>query len=101
DGKPLEAKYRALEKELASQHRAQAKKYERADRKDRALHHWQMVLRWVKDDSEAAEALQHKEIGGLSGTDLEKTLFDRSKMIEKAIEEQAQIDYATETVTGI
>ena len=101
EGKPLEAKYRALQKELASQHRAAAKKYAKADRADRAQYHWQMVLRWVKDDSEAATALDYKEIGGLSGTDLEKTLFERSKMIEKAIEEQSQLDYTTETVTGI
>ncbi len=101
DGKPLESKYRALQKSLASQHRSQAKKYAKAGRKDRELHHWQMVLRWVKNDSEAAAALEHKEIGGLSGTGLEKTLFDRSKMIEKAIEDQAQQDYETETVTDI
>jgi hypothetical protein len=101
DGKPLEAKYRSLQKDLASQHRAAAKKYANADRKDRALHHWQMVLRWVKEDAEAAAALEHKEIGGLSGTDLEKTLFDRSKMIERAIEEQRQTDYTTETVADV
>lgn len=101
DGKPLESKYRALQKSLASQHRGMAKKYEKAGRKDRAMHHWQMVLRWVKNDSEASAALEHKEIGGLSGTDLEKTLYDRSKMIEKAIEDESQVDYETETVTGV
>lgn len=99
DGKPLESKYRSLQKSLASQHRSEAKKYQKAGRKDRALHHWQMVLRWVKNDAEAAAALEHKEIGGLSGTDLEKTLFDRSKMIEKAIETESQTDYETQTVT--
>ena len=101
DGKPLESKYRALEKKLANNHRAAAKKYGKADRQDLAQKHWQMVLRWVKNDSEAATALEHREIGGLSGTDLEKTLFDRSKMIEKAIEVQSKQDYETETVTGI
>ena len=101
DGKPLESKYRALEKTLANNHLAAAKKYAKADRQDLARKHWQMVLRWVKNDSEAATALEHKEIGGLSGTPLEKTLFDRSKMIEKAIEVQSKLDYETETVTGI
>ncbi|MFT7536215.1 MAG: hypothetical protein ACI85K_002169 [Hyphomicrobiaceae bacterium] len=101
DGKPLESKYRSLQKSLATQHRSQAKKYAKAGRKDRALHHWQMVLRWVKNDTEASTALEHKEIGGLSGTDLEKTLFDRSKMIEKAIESESQKDYETETVSDL
>ena len=101
DGKPLESKYRALEKALANTHRNAAKKYAKADRQDLALKHWQMVLRWVKNDSEAAAALEHKEIDGLTGTDLEKTLYDRSKMVEKTIEAQSKIDYPTETVTGI
>jgi len=100
DGKPLQSQYRALEKKLAAQHRAMAKKYEKADRRDRATHHWQMVLRWVKEDGEASAALAHKEVGGLSGTDLEQTLYERSKMIEKAIEEQAGVDYETEVVTS-
>ncbi|HEB52075.1 MAG TPA: CAP domain-containing protein [bacterium] len=101
DGKPLQAQYRALEKTLAKQHKAMAKKYEKADRRDRALHHWRMVLRWVKEDHEASKALAHREFGGLSGTDLEKTLYERSKKIEKAVEEQAQTEYETETVSGI
>jgi len=101
DGKPLQGQYRALEKKLASQHKAMAKKYAKADRQDRAAHHWKMVLRWVKEDNEASAALAHKEIGGLSGTDLERTLYDRSKMIEKAIEEQSQVDYETNVVTDI
>ena len=99
DGKPLQSQYRALEKKLATQHRSMARKYEKADRRDRASHHWRMVLRWVKEDGEASKALAHKEIAGLSGTDLERTLYDRSKMIEKAIEEQSGIDYETEVVT--
>ena len=101
DGKPLQSQYRALEKKLATQHRSMARKYEKADRRDRASHHWRMVLRWVKEDDEAAKALAHKEIAGLSGTDLERTLYDRSKMIEKAIEAQSQVDYETEAVTDV
>ena len=95
DGKPLQSQYRALEKKLAGQHRSMAKKYAKADRRDRATHHWRMVLRWVKEDREASAALEHKEIGGVSGTELEQTLYDRSKMIEKAIEDQAGVDYET------
>ena len=101
DGKDLQSKYRSLEKGLARQHKTMAKKYEKADRRDRALHHWRMVLRWDEEDDEAAEALEHKEIGGLSGTELEKTLYERSKMIERTVAEQAEIDYPTETVDGV
>ena len=45
-----------------------------------------MVLRWVDDDDQAKKALEYVEVGTLSGTDLEKNLYDRSKAIEKAVE---------------
>ncbi|MFK7741154.1 MAG: hypothetical protein AB8H80_12620 [Planctomycetota bacterium] len=101
DGKGLQSQYRSLEKNLAKQHKSLAKQYDKAGRRDRAVHHWRMVLRWTDDDKEASKALEHKEIGGVSGTDLEKTLYDRSKMIEKAVAEQAGIDYPTETVADV
>ena len=101
DGKGLESKYRALESSLAKQHKSMAKKYAKADRRDRAVHHWQMVLRWDGGDKEAQAALELKDVGGLSGTDLEQTLYERSKMIEKAVEEQSRVDYETEKVSGI
>ena len=101
DGKPLRSAYESLQKSLASQHRQQAQKYDKAGRADRALHHWNMGLRWDGDDAEAKKALSHREVGGLSGTDLEMTLYERSKKIEKAVEEQSRIDYPSETVTGV
>jgi uncharacterized protein YkwD len=101
DGKPLRSQYRALEKSLAKQHKSMAQKYQSADRQDRATHHWKMVLRWVKEDAAASTALAHKEIAGLSGTELERTLYDRSKLIEKAIEEQSAVEYETQTVDGV
>src|SRR5690606_36669784 len=36
--------------------------------------------------------------GGVTGTDLEQTLYDRSKAIERAVSEQANIDYPVELV---
>ena len=101
DGKPLRSKYEALKKTLAKQHRAQAQKYDKAGRADQARKHWQLVLRWVDDDEQAKAALSLKAIGALSGTDLEETLYERSKAVEKAVEEQSQIDYPIETVQGI
>ncbi|MEO6593784.1 MAG: CAP domain-containing protein [Planctomycetota bacterium] len=101
EGQPLQKNYEALKKDLASQHKRQAEKWAKAGRTDRALHHWRSVLRWVDDDQEAKKALAYVEVGTLSGTDLEKTLYERSKMIEKAVEEQSKIDYEIKKVDGI
>ncbi len=101
DGAPLFKAYEALAKDLASQHKAQAERWNRAGRTDRATYHWQMVLRWVDKDEQAQKALAHREIGGVSGTGLEQTLFDRSKLIEKAVEEQSKVNYEVKKVDGI
>src|SRR5262245_4161138 len=93
EGQALFKAYEALQKELAQAHHAQAEKWAAADRTDKANYHWRMVLRWVADDKKAQEALQYKEIGGLSGTALEQTLFERSKLIEKTVAEQQKADY--------
>jgi len=101
EGAPLFKAYEALAKDLASQHKAQAEKWQRAGRTDRALHHWRMVLRWVDKDEQAQKALEHREIGAVSGTGLEQTLYDRSKLIEGAVEEQSKVDYEVKKVDGI
>lgn len=93
EGQPLQKQYEALKKDLASQHRTQAEKWAKAGRTDRSNHHWRMVLRWVDDDAQAKKALEYVEVGTLSGTELEKTLYERSKMVEKAVEEQSKTNY--------
>jgi len=100
DGNSLFKAYEKLQKDLASAHRSQAQKWEKAERTDRAHYHYRMVLRWVKDDRKAQEALEHKPVGAVTGTDLEQTLFDRSKLIEKAVNEQSSVAYATEKLEG-
>ncbi len=100
DGKPLQGQYETLKKQLANAHRQQAQKWGKAGRTDRANYHWSMVLRWVDDDAEAQKALAYVEVGALSGTDLEKTLYERSKMIEKAVEQQAKTDYEVKRIEG-
>ena len=55
--------YEKLQETLARAHKREAQKWEKADRRDRALHHWKMVLRWDKDDSEAQKALEHRPVG--------------------------------------
>ena len=99
EGSTLLKAYDQLSRELASSHRIQALKWAKAGRTDRANEHWNMVLRWNNDDKEAQEALDHREIGTMTGTPLEQTLFDRSKLMEKAIEDQTHADYPVETIT--
>src|SRR5262245_28920537 len=99
EGQPLQKQYENLKTELANQHRQQAEKWSKAGNKARADKHWAMVLRWVDDDEQAQKALSHIEIGGVTGTELEKTLYDRSKMIEKTVEEQSKTSYDVKKVT--
>ncbi len=101
EGQPLQRSYEALKKDLANQHRQQAQRWGKAGRTDRANQHWRLVLRWVDNDPEAQKALAHVEVGELSGSDLEKTLFERSKTIERAVEEQSKTDYDVKKVEGI
>lgn len=98
DGQALKTSYESLKKDLANQHRGQAEKFAKAGREDRAKYHWGMVLRWVDGDEQAQKALAHVEVGGVTGTELEKTLYDRSKAIEKVVAEQAKTDYGIEDV---
>lgn len=94
DGQSLYKSFEALKKKLASNHRSAAKKWDKAGRTDKKIYHYKMVLRWVKADKEAQRALEHREIGTVSGTSLERTLYDRSKAIEQAVADQARTDYA-------
>ena len=98
EGASLYRAYEKLREDLAAAHRRQAQTWHKAGRTDKSTHHWQMVVRWVKDDAEAQKALDHHEIGGVTGTDLEQTLYDRSKAIERAVNEQTAVDYPVETV---
>ena len=100
EGQPLQRQWEALMKDLANQHRQQAEKWSKAGNKARADKHWAMVLRWIDDDEQAQKALAHIEIGGVTGTELEKTLYERSKMIEKAVEEQSKVDYEVKEASG-
>lgn len=101
DGQALFKNYETLKRNLATNHKNQARKWEKADRTDRARHHWSEVLRWSDGDDEAQKALDHREVGDLSGTGVEQTLFERSKLIERAVEEQSKVDYPVEKVSGI
>ncbi len=93
DAQSLYKGYEKLQETLARAHKREAQKWQKADRRDRALHHWKMVLRWNKDDSDAQEALEHRPVGEVSGTSLEQTLYENSKRIEAAVAEEVAKDY--------
>lgn len=86
----------SLAKTLGNEHRKLAKDYQKAGRDDRARYHFERVIRYLPSDSSAQEALDHKPVEGLSGTNLEATLYERSKLIEGAIEAQFKISYPAE-----
>ena len=98
DGRALFTAYEKLKKSLAAAHKAEAKKWAKAERRDKELHHFEMVLRWVRDDADAQTALEHKDVGGVTGTDLEQKLYDRSKLIERAVAEQTSIEYPVQKI---
>lgn len=93
DASSLFKAYEALKKKLASNHRSAAKAWEKAERTDKKLFHYGMVLRWVKDDKEAQAALDHREVGTVTGTALEQTLYDNSKKVEQAVSDQGRVEY--------
>ncbi len=99
EGQSLFKQYESLTRDLANGHRQQAERYAKAGRNDRALHHWQMVIRWQPEDRAAKAALEHREVGTVTGTALEQTLYERSKAIEKAVSEQAGADYPVQKST--
>lgn len=94
--KSLRGKWSKLAKKVASNHRKLAAEFKSAGRDDRARWHYQKVLFFNPDDQEAQLALEHKAVAGLTGTDLEKTLYDRSKMIEEIVGVEARKDYPVE-----
>jgi hypothetical protein len=98
DGQALFKAYESLSKDLANGHKRQAKAWAKAERTDRVDYHYGMVLRWVPDDKDAQEALEHRDFGGMTGTSLEQTLYENSKKIEAAVQRESKKDYPVEPV---
>ena len=94
--KALRSEWGRLAKALGGAHGKLAGDYAKAGRDDRARYHYERVIRYIPDDANAKAALNHKPVEGLSGTDLERTLYDRSKLIDAAIAEQFKVDYPVE-----
>jgi len=94
--KRLQDDWKALAEKVAAAHLKMAQDYEQAGRTDMARWHFEKVLFYTPEDAAAKTALEHKPVAGLSGTDLEQTLYDRSKLIEAAVTEQTKKDYPVE-----
>lgn len=99
EGEKLFREYESMSKRLAAAHRRKAKEWAKADRTDKSRFHYQMLLRWVRQDAEAETALRLKAVGALSGTDLEETIYNNSKKIEAAVTAQAKINYQVQRLT--
>jgi hypothetical protein len=96
--KSLRGKWEKTAGKVADNHRKQAREYAEAGRDDRARWHYEKVLFFDATDEEAQKALDHQAVAGLTGTDLEKTLYDRSKLIEEVVAIQARKDYPVEVL---
>ena len=96
DGQRLFKDYERLKSKLASNHKRQAKRWDKAGNPVRAKEHYRMVLRWDADDKQAQEALEHRPVGGVTGTELGRTIYENSKKIKRAVATQSRVDYDVE-----
>lgn len=94
--KSLMSKWESTAKSIAAAHKRRAYEYEKAGRTDMSKRHYEKVIFYAPDDEEAQEALNHKPVAGLTGTNLEQTLYDRSKKIEAIVAKEARKDYEVE-----
>jgi len=96
--KKVQKDWENVSEKVASEHKKRAGEYEKAGRTDMARYHWEKVIFFVDDDEDAQKALEYKEVAGLSGTDLEETLYERSVKIKEAVDAQATKDYPVSDV---
>jgi hypothetical protein len=92
----LQEQWKAVAEKVAKAHLAMAQEYEKAGRTDMARWHFEKVIYFTPEDEAAKGALEHKPVAGLSGTDLEQTLYERSKKLEQAVVDQTKQEYPVE-----
>ena len=89
--KSLEKDWKKVREKVASEHKKMARQYDKAGRTDRSKRHYEKVIFFVEDDEEALAALNHHVVvEGLTGTDLEQTLYERSRKIEDIVAKEAR-----------
>jgi hypothetical protein len=94
----LQGKWAAVAKKVADAHKKMAQEYEKAGRTDKSKLHYEKVIFFRPDDEEAQAALNHQPVAGLTGTELEQTLYERSKKIERVVAVEARKDYEVEVL---
>ena len=94
----LQKDWESTASKLAREHQKLAEDYAKAGRTDMAHRHFEKVIFFDPTNEGAQAALEHKAVAGLTGTDLEQTLYDRSKKIERAVAEEARKDYPVEAL---
>tara|TARA_R110002126_G_scaffold12416_16_gene54056 strand:- start:9626 stop:11902 length:2277 start_codon:yes stop_codon:yes gene_type:complete len=92
----VKKKWEGVAKNVAKAHKSMAEKYENAGRTDLSVRHYKKVIYYAPDDEDAQAALNHKTVGGTTGTGLEQILYDRSKKIEDIVAVEARKDYPVE-----
>ncbi|HJP00716.1 MAG TPA: hypothetical protein QF764_02970 [Planctomycetota bacterium] len=94
----LRKDWEKVAKKIAKAHGKMAGDYEQAGRTDMSRTHFEKVLFFDPENEDARAALDHKPVAGLTGTDLELTLYERSQVIERAVAEESQKDYPVEVL---
>ncbi|NUP96401.1 MAG: hypothetical protein HUU28_09580 [Planctomycetaceae bacterium] len=94
--KKLQDDWASVSDKVAKAHLKMAQDYEAAGRTDMARWHYEKVIYFTPTDESAKKALEHKPVAGFTGTELEQTLFDRSKMLEAIVVEETKKDYPVE-----
>ena len=99
--KGLKSKWASTVTKIVAAHKRRALEYEKAGRTDLAEWHWKKIIYFDDEDLEARAALNRDEqFEGLTGTSLEKDLYDRSKLIEAVVEEETRKSYDVERIEG-
>lgn len=81
----LTQRWQALAGRLGGAHRTVAEKLVAAGKKARADHHVQRALRFVPGDAKAIAAGGLRQFEGITGDDVDITVLQRSRLMDKAI----------------
>ncbi|MCB9870364.1 MAG: hypothetical protein H6836_09700 [Planctomycetes bacterium] len=96
----VKSRWDSVAKQVGSAHKKLATELRQAGRTDRAKYHTERALRFLPNDPELRTALGHREFGGLSGTELEQQLFDRSRLMDQLVQREQKKQYEAKVVDG-
>lgn len=98
--KNIKSKWAGVSRAVGQAHKKIASEFGTAGRSDRTNYHMARALRFLPDDAEVRAAMGHKDFGGMSGTDVEETLFQRSKQMDAAITRETKKEYPVEVLSS-